>query len=79
MGRKLNGARLENKGFRGSIVLPENRNSQNLSLGLTSVWDRKSLKFRKQIKDCGINCADGKSQVAESELRVDLSVGEENH
>ena len=59
--------------------MTENRNAQNLSLGLTVVWGRKSLKLRRHIKGCGGGtCADGKSQRAEVEFMVDLRMGK-NH
>ena len=49
--------------------------SQNLSLGSTSVWGGKSLKFFRKMKISGVSVAGGQCVLAEFELMTDLSMG----
>ena len=49
--------------------------SLNLSLGYTSVWGGKSLKFHGEMKQFVGQGADAQRELAEFEPRVDLSMG----
>ena len=53
MGRKINEISSDIKGIRGSVGLADSAKPQNLSLVQTPVWEGKSLKFLRKIKDSG--------------------------